>query len=944
MTTTSPVCTATSVTWSLPYTLDKWINQLPTHAAAALSAYLTEESNVSLSDSAIVIPTSVVATWSAAVATTLGLPPNTPLGFDLRLRGALGKTGANITARWLQPGKKLPARDVQTEGMWLTWKNKTYRIASPLFEVLELVAQFNQIEHDNLNEQFRIWAHIRQALGDPLTENLTDDFLRNLHVITASAFTFSINTESNGDVQIAPILLSTQRADEGEEVRQVRALTETDERVFTTRLDQLFNGASAFPLNQGTFVVVDEPLQDALAVVQKIRKSPADIRKRAAMYPEAVLREYLGIGDETSTVFVETEHFSERVRGVGAWQAPLLPWIKKTSQSWDAPISAGIRIDGVEIPLDSTALDLAISEMQTALAKDQPRITIAGQSVYATPTNITALQQLHRLINREEGAESLEYEEKPTRDVLIIETNFAETSFSRTTSNQRAGQIKLPLGLKTHPKKYQSTGIQWLQQHWIQGSRGAMLCDDMGLGKTFQALAFCLWLRELMDLGSITTKPLLLIAPIGLLRNWEAEIEAHLNPPGLGCLVRAYGKHLTSLKRGKHSDGTACLDNARLSSANVVLANYETILNYQLSFGSIPFAAMVLDEAQKIKSPKARVTHAIKALNVDFSLALTGTPIENRLADLWCIADAVQPGALADLKEFSNRYETIGADTQVLRDLIWQDESLLEEQPPRLLLRRLKTEKLDGLPEKNEHLITISMPSRQAEIYQRALALKNSECYTTLEMIHALRQASLHPALQEGSLNDAPLHFEDSARFIAMVQVLDNVAQKNEKALVFLESLDLQQADQLPLLLQRRYGLARAPMVINGQVQTEARQQRVKKFQQETGFDIMLLSPKAGGVGLTLTAANHVIHLSRWWNPAVEDQCSDRVYRIGQTKPVHIYYPLAVIPGMEESSFDKQLQRLMDRKRKLAQNLLAAPAFSTQDYQDLLASVTSSPS
>lgn len=125
-------------------------------------------------------------------------------------------------------------------------------------------------------------------------------------------------------------------------------------------------------------------------------------------------------------------------------------------------------------------------------------------------------------------------------------------------------------------------------------------------------------------------------------------------------------------------------------------------------------------------------------------------------------------------------------------------------------------------------------------------------------------------------------------------------------------------------------------MVINGMVKTEARQARVNAFQENRDFDIMLLSPKAGGVGLTLTAANHVIHLSRWWNPAVEDQCSDRVYRIGQTKPVHIYYPLAVLPGLQERSFDVQLQQLMERKRDLARNLLAAPAFTKEDYEALI--------
>lgn len=937
MTVATPHREATSVTWALPCPVAQWIESLPTHAAAAVSVYLADDPT-DWQAATLTVPAAAVATWSAAASVALGLPPNAPLGFDLRLSGALGKPGASIAVRWLQPGKTVAARDVQADGLWLTWQDKPYRIASPMFDVLSLVEQFNRAGGGGHEEQFRIWAHIRQTLGDTASDQLTDGFLRNLRVVTATALTFAINTDSHGDVQLDPVLLAARRADEGEGTQQVRALLEADEALFPRRLDQLPGGASAFALNQGTYVVVDEPLQQALAAVQQLRRAPAHVRKRAAMYPEAVLREYMGAEDTAPTVFVETDRFAERVRDVGEWQAPLLPWIKIDPQSWGAPVAAGVRLGGVELPLDIATLEQALGDMHTALAQGQSTITIADQAVAATPANATALQQLHRVMTREEGAQKLQDESvEAVKNVLIIETNLDETSFARTTTGQRPGRQALPFGLKTRPKKHQEFGITWLQQHWRQGSHGAMLCDDMGLGKTFQALAFCLWLREQMEAGHIATKPLLLIAPVGLLRNWEAEINVHLMAPGLGNLVRAYGEHLKPLKRGRHSDGTAGLDTARLGSADVVLANYEAVSDYQLSFGAIPFAAVVLDEAQKIKSPKARMTHAVKALNADFVLAMTGTPVENRLADLWCIADAVQPGALADLKDFSARYETEGADVQALRQLVWHSEDHAPGLPPRLLLRRMKTEKLDGLPDKHEHVLTVPMPARQAEVYQRALALKEAAgSYTTLEMIHALRQASLHPALLEGGMGNAELHFEDSARFMAMVQVLDAVARKSEKVLVFLESLDLQQADQLPLLLQRRYGLQRTPMVINGQVQTEARQQRVDRFQQESGFDVMLLSPKAGGVGLTLTAANHVIHLSRWWNPAVEDQCSDRVYRIGQTKPVHIYYPLAVVPGAEAHSFDVQLQALMDRKRKLAQDLLAAPAFSAQDYQELL--------
>ena len=469
-----------------------------------------------------------------------------------------------------------------------------------------------------------------------------------------------------------------------------------------------------------------------------------------------------------------------------------------------------------------------------------------------------------------------------------------------------------------------------------------MLCDDMGLGKTLQALTFCLWLREGMELGHIAPKPILVVAPVGLLRNWEAEIAQHLAGPGLGEVVRAYGDDLRRIKRGSARAGNASLDTTVLSRADVILANYEAVTTYQLSFGAIPFAALVMDEAQRIKSPANRGTHAIKALNVEFTLALTGTPVENRLADLWCIADAVQPGALADLKTFSQRYERTDADVGQLRAAIWQEEAeiaqdLKSKAAPRMLLRRLKTDKLEGLPSRAEHVIERIMPPRQADAYRRALARAElSGGADALAMLHGLRSASLHPNLVEGGAAACDvLDPNDSARFQILLDVLDRVHAAGEKALVFVEALELHADGQLPELLRRRYAMPHMPLTINGNVDGPRRQRFVDEFQQRVGFDVMLLSPRAGGVGITLTAANHVVHLSRWWNPAVEDQCSDRVHRIGQKKPVHVCYPVALLPGAEDASFDRRLQALMDRKRGLARDLLAPPVLDQEDFEAL---------
>ena len=928
----------TGVSWHLDGSAEQWIASLPVHAASAISTAL-EDGTVDESSRTLSIPAEHVALWTESAARVLGLPPNCPLAFDVRLSGAMGKPGASIAVRWLQPGKMVAARDLKQDGLWITWEGKTFRVASPVFETLALVAAFNRAPESSIEDQFRLWARIRETLGDTQAASLTDSFLRSFRVVTASSLTFSITADEHGDVQLDPILLTAKRADEGERIEHVRALTEADEALFPKRLDQLRQGAPAFPLSQGTYVVADEALQQALTAVRQLRKAPPEQRKRAAMYPEAVIREILGLDEAEPTVFVETERFAERVRDVGEWAVPVLPWIKIAPQEWSAPVSSGVRINGVDLPLDAPTLEAAVADMRAAISRGDVAIKVGGTDIPATLANVKALEQLQRALTKRGKPDLPDSPDDPgSRNVLIIETNFEEASFNRVVVSKRRGQPALPSGLKTAPKPHQETGIQWLQRHWTGGSRGAMLCDDMGLGKTFQALAFCQWLRELMDRGEIARQPILIVAPVGLLRNWEREIDEHLLDPGLGPLVRAYGDHLRDLRRGRHIDGTASLDTPRLASGDVVLANYEAVSDYQLSFGAIPFGVVVLDEAQKIKSPKARMTHAVKALNSEFVLAMTGTPVENRLADLWCIADAVQPGALADLRDFSVRYEVPDGDVRGLRTLVWHDEAEKEQSNPRMLLRRLKADNLEGLPSKHEHVLRAVMPPRQAEAYHRALAMKElSGPEGTLGMIHALRRISLHPMLMEGGVDGvADLRTEDSARLIATIEILDKVAALGEKALVFLESLDLQDAGQLPMLLKRRYGLARLPMVINGQVSTEARQARVEAFQAERGFDVMLLSPKAGGVGLTLTAANHVVHLSRWWNPAVEDQCSDRVYRIGQTKPVHIYYPLAVLPESEEFSFDVQLQVLMDRKRKLAQNLLAAPAFTRDDYEQLL--------
>lgn len=929
-----------SACWRVGEDLSQWVNALSVSAATAVNQAF--ERGAEHRGDQFFVSVEQVSLWPETVAQELGLPPNCPLALDLRLSGALGRDGAKLAGRWLQPGKTIPARDVEVRDGWLHRGAQVFRLQAPLAEIVEQVQAFNRLPSDDRDGQFRVWAGIRACLGDDAASQLTDGFLKSLRVVTASALTWLIRTDKLGQIELVPKLLTEQHSEDGQTSELVGALPPADGDVFANRLDQLQEGASAFPVNQGLYVVVEEGLRTALTAVRKLRKAPAEQRKRAALHPEAVIRELLEQAEDEPSFFVETERFADRVVDVAEWVTPVLPWIKIQPQSWAPPTQIGIRLNGVDVPLEAEELGELCRAMAEALQAGQASVDVKGVEVPVTQANLDALTKLRETVEaRQQGKPERIDEAEGDRSgpkVLVIESNFEAVGFSRTSSQQRPGSLDWPLTVRTSPKPHQEIGLAWLQRHWVSGSSGAMLCDDMGLGKTFQALAFCAWLRELMASGRIERKPLLLVAPVGLLRNWEKEHDEHLWSPGLGDIVRVYGEHVKNLKRGRHSDGTASLDTTRISQADVVLANYEAISDYQLSFGAIPFATVVLDEAQKIKSPGTRVTMAVKALNVDFFVAMTGTPVENRLADLWCIADAVQPSALGDLKTFSARYEADASSVAALRDQIWQEEDQTSGTP-KLVLRRLKSEKLIGLPRKIEHPIQRPMPPRQLDAYMRAVQQKNmTGDGAMLELIHNMRRVSLHPILMDGGLDRGEiLDPAESARMAVVIDVLDEIARKGEKALVFLESLDLQDAAQLPTILKRRYGLKRLPMIINGEVGTDARQQRVDLFQREEGFDVMLLSPKAGGVGLTLTAANHVIHLSRWWNPAVEDQCSDRVYRIGQTKDVHVYYPMAVLPDSPEHSFDLQLQMLMERKRDLARNLLAPPAFTKEDYAQLRA-------
>jgi SNF2 family DNA or RNA helicase len=486
--------------------------------------------------------------------------------------------------------------------------------------------------------------------------------------------------------------------------------------------------------------------------------------------------------------------------------------------------------------------------------------------------------------------------------------------------------------------------LSWAQAAWRAGLPGILNADEQGLGKTLQTIAFLAWLKErLAEEDGPCRGPVLVVAPTSLLENWEVEVSRHLEAPGLGTLVRLFGSGTAAFRkagaRGRDTDdATDRLDFTVIHEAMAegrahrmwMLTTYQTLTNYQHSLGRIPFSAIVFDEIQALKNPGTLAAKAAKAMNGDFRIGLTGTPVENNITDLWAVMDQLAPGYLGPLNDFRSRFRAEDPDPDLLGEL----HNLVfapQGDRPAFALRRLKEDAAAHLPEKARFLHPARMPPVQAEAYESArAALAGGGLGAALKMLQRIRGVSLHPdpGMEEG--------FESaSARLSGALKILDRVREAGERALVFIEDRRMQH--RFVALARARYGLNRID-IINGNTPIRQRQAIVDRFQELRGtrtFSFLVLGPRAAGTGLTLTAATHVIHLSRWWNPAVEEQCNDRVHRIGQDSPVSIHMPMSVHPRYGTGSFDCQLQILMERKRRLARQTLF-PAGETREDADQL--------
>lgn len=601
----------------------------------------------------------------------------------------------------------------------------------------------------------------------------------------------------------------------------------------------------------------------------------------------------------------DQDDFANRVKGIKIHKSSAQPYVaierKKDEPGW-FEVSAGVRLEPYGDEYDSfkqeCALDAEEYRQLVDKAKENGEEYVYYKNQWIKVDAEEGEKYFEELEAIDEELEDGKISESKLRKVLDIYENIEGFEYNETdTELIKSGTRKLyavPDSFNGVLKPYQVEGFSFLCSQNEMGM-GSLFADDMGLGKTAQVIAFMLFLKERGIL-----KPALIVVPKILTDNWVGEI-------------RKFAPCITSIY--VHTDSNRYRNTEMIEEYEVVITTYETLSRDQLLLGKIHWRFMACDETQKIKNYKTLAASAVKGMNADCRIAMTGTPVENRLGELWSIVDYVQPGLLRDYSWFKKTYEEpIQSHECTEYELVNQLVSLINP----IFLRRLKDEVLSGLPVKTENKYHIRMSRLQSDAYHDILSnyKENSGNMIVLKTIQELIEVCSHPRVWRGDVNEkANKLISESGKLEDTVQLLEKLERKNEKVLVFTKYKRMQLI--LKKVIMEKFGID--PKVINGEVAAN-RQDIINGFNNSKGFNVMILSPKAAGVGLTITGANNVIHYTREWNPAIENQATDRVYRIGQERDVNVFYPITI----EENMFtvEQKLDMLLENKRQLMRDVI----------------------
>ncbi|MAT45737.1 MAG: serine/threonine protein kinase [Anaerolineaceae bacterium] len=560
-------------------------------------------------------------------------------------------------------------------------------------------------------------------------------------------------------------------------------------------------------------------------------------------------------------------------------------------------ISSGIDWFDLNVMVEYGDQEIALKEIRKALKKGTKYIKLADDSIGEIPEEwLNKYKHLWGLAEEKQDGYRLSELHLPVLESLLeepgdiaIPPDLAERQ-QRLRNFEKIKSQPLPLAFTGELRPYQKAGFDWL--HFLREYKfGGILADDMGLGKTIQVLAYLQALKEDTDHKTCT----LLVVPKSLLANWQKE-GARFTP---------------NLNFLEYMGNTRQKDITIFNDYDIILTTYGTMLRDAALLRSFHFTYIILDESQAIKNPLSQSAKAARLLQADYRLCMTGTPVENNSFELWSQFAFLNPGLLGNLDFFKNEFaspiegQQDEKAAQLLRSLVYP-----------FILRRTKQQVAPELPPRSERVLYTEMTPRQHKLYNKTREKYRSELLNLidssgvnnnrmkiLEGLLRLRQIAIHPALVE------PDYKGEAPKFELLLETLETLMAENHKALIFSQFI------QTLKFLREELDQRKIPYnYLDGK--TKNRQEQVDSFQNNPDIPFFLISLKAGGVGLNLTAADYVIHLDPWWNPAVEMQASDRAHRIGQDKPVFIYKLIA------RDTVEEKILKLQEHKKALVESLI----------------------
>jgi SNF2 family DNA or RNA helicase len=896
--------------------------------------------------------------------------------FQARFEGNTGRAAFFAAIDLIMPDSSRVSRYTLHGPFLRLAKNEIYRLSPAEWQALNALRKHSELDDSARGEYENNWLVFQFQVAKKGGMHIALAQFDNLELVHPEAVGVAVEQMANGDLSLNPTYGS------GVDLADIKA-----------RLGQVKEGDDHCILRvKNKFVLLDKARLEATEEILSNTRIPKEQVALFLKSPTAYL--------DASLIDLDTG-FSIRVHGAEKFTHRYFGDVEESGIDWFAVSEALIEpIDNLSAVVDSEDFLSEIeAKISDAVSHGADFVDVEERTFDISDAEkvSAAIDKCRRKLQEpqtdDDISDSQDTDIEPDatdRAVVAIDSNDEEADLSQSSrldDFDPAQQSFVKDNLKRAPFPHQNEGINWLLAHLESASSsgvdgGALLADDMGLGKTYMALVGVEeWYRRCKSDGK-PEKPTLIVAPLSLLENWQAEVDEtfHKSPFGdivvlqagadlptyrisgagretqqeftEGDLISEEDQIRYSLKVGK-AFGHQRLDMPR----RLVLTTYQTLRDYQFSFSRIDWGVVAFDEAQNLKNPNALATRAAKGLKADFKLLATGTPVENSLKDFWCLMDTAAPGLLGAWQEFRKTYiaPITSADAEDVRQIKIDVGAKLRATVGDFMLRRTKAGELEGLPEKRIFTGDESsvggnfrpdlagvMKGAQLSHYEDIIeAVRSSSNRRSLVLPSLLRLkiTSIHQDIEAKtpiphSSKELVKQAERSIKIRSTLSIVKEVEQRDEKVIIFATTKAVQA--YISALVTSVFGVS--VDIINGDTKavpskrdTQTRKVIIDRFQEAPGFGVIVMSPVAAGVGLTVVGANNVIHLERHWNPAKEAQATDRVYRIGQKKDVNVYMPMALHPASR--SFDLKLNGLLVNKVDLSDAVVAPSVVDSADLE-----------